>query len=82
MQRYCLGERKNWNRWIRKLLTIFRGFRKKGDVDRLYIPRTNGGRGLIGVEDYVGVEVGRFRGYIEGSKEVLMKAARQEEILG
>ena len=34
----------------RKLLTIFKMHHPKSDVDRLYLPRTEGGRGLIQLE--------------------------------
>ena len=48
----------NWNRTgvagidvkIRKLLTKFRMYHPKSDVDRLYLPRTDGGLGLNKVE--------------------------------
>ena len=33
----------------RKFLTIFGGFSRNGDADRLYVPRNIGGRGLISV---------------------------------
>ena len=35
------------DRQIRKLLTIYGALHPKSDVDRLYIPRKEGGRGLI-----------------------------------
>ena len=35
----------------RNLLTIHNGFHSKGIVDRLYLSRSEGGRGLIGVQD-------------------------------
>ena len=45
----------------RKLCTIYEGLNPKSDVDRLYIPRKDGGRGLIAIEDFVGLAV-RFGG--------------------
>ena len=33
------------------MFTIYGGLHQKSDVDRLYIPRKNGGRGLIAIED-------------------------------
>ena len=35
----------------RKLFTIYRALHPKSDVDRLSIPRKEGGRGLISIED-------------------------------
>ena len=41
----------------RKILTLNGVFHKKGNVDRLYLKRDEGGRGLISVEDCVKMEV-------------------------
>ena len=35
----------------RKLLTLYKCFGMKDDVDRLYVPRMRGRRGLLSVED-------------------------------
>ena len=37
----------------RKLLTMHNGLHPRSDVDRLYIPRKDGGRGLANAEDTV-----------------------------
>ena len=37
----------------RKLFTIYGGLHPTSDVDRLYIPRKDGGRGLKAIEDCV-----------------------------
>ena len=39
------------DRKTRKLFTIYRASHLKSDVDRLYIPRKEGRRGLISIED-------------------------------
>ena len=41
------------DRKTRKLFTIYGALHPKSDVDRLYIPRKKGGRGLICIEDCV-----------------------------
>ena len=41
----------------RKLFTIYGGLHAKADVDRLDIPRKDGGRGLIAFEDCVELAV-------------------------
>ena len=41
------------DRKTRKLFTIYGALHPKSDVDRLYIPRKEGGRGLISTEDCV-----------------------------
>ena len=45
------------DRKTRKLFTIYGGLHPKSDVDRLYIPRKDGGRGLIAIEDCVELAV-------------------------
>ena len=41
----------------RKLLTIYGSYHPKADVDKLYLRKAVGGRCLIGVEDYLRIEV-------------------------
>ena len=60
------------DRKTRKLFTIYGALHPKSDVDRLYIPWKEGGRGLIRV-----LEV-----YVHGSKERLIQAARGDKIDG
>ena len=36
-----------------KLIIIYRGIRSKSYVDRLYMPRSDGGRGLVSAKDCV-----------------------------
>ena len=42
---------KGFDTQIRKMLNMYRVFELKSDVDRLYLPREKGGRGLISVWD-------------------------------
>ena len=44
----------------RKRMTLAGAFHMRSSVDRLYIKRGKGGRGLIGVEDCVRAEEGKF----------------------
>ena len=44
-------ELKGYDVQIRKMLNMYRVFELKSDVDRLYLPREKGGRGLISVWD-------------------------------
>ena len=45
------GELQAIDRKTRKLFTIYGALHPKSDVDRLYVPRKEGGRGLISIED-------------------------------
>ena len=69
------------DRKTRKLTTIYGAYHPKGDVDRLYMNRSLGGRGLIGVEDWIGVELDSVERYLEVAEEKLLKEAHQNEIV-
>ena len=61
----------------RKLLTIYGALHPKSDVDRLYIPRKEGGRELISIEDFVDLAIKDLEVYVHGSEERLMQAGRE-----
>ena len=70
------------NRKARKLSTIYGALHPKSDVDRLYIPRKEGGRGLISTEDCVELAIRGLEVYVHGSEERLIQAARRDKIDG
>ena len=58
------------------MFTICGSLHPKSDVDRLYIPRKEGGRGFISIELAIrGLEV-----YVHGSEEGLIQAATGDKI--
>ena len=66
----------------RKLFTIYRALHPKSDVDRLYIPRKEGGRGLISIEDCVELAIRGLQVYVHGSEERFVQTARGDKIDG
>ena len=62
----------------RKLITIYGGFHTLPCVDRRYIPRSDGGRGLVSVKDCVGKEKCSLAKYAAQSKEILVKTTATE----
>ena len=64
-------DKKTW-----KLFTIYGGLHPKSEVDRLYIPRKDGGRGLIAIEDCAELAVRSLEVDVHGSDERLLQAAR------
>ena len=70
------------DRKTRKLFTIYGGLHPKSDVDILYIPRKDGGRGLIAVEDCVELAVRGLEVYVHGSEEGLIQATRGNMVDG
>ena len=63
------------DRKTRKLLTIYGALHPKSDVNRLYIPRKGGRRGLIFIEDCVELARRSLGMYVYGSEERLIQAA-------
>ena len=57
----------------RKLLTMKGAFHMNSSVDRLYMKRLVGGRGLISVEECVKAEVLGLSNYVAGSEEWMLK---------
>ena len=66
----------------RKLFTIYGALHPKSDVDRLYIPRKEEGRGLISIENCVELAIRGLEVYVHGSEERLIQAARRNRLDG
>ena len=69
------------DRRTRKLMTMCGAHHPKADVDRLYLQRYEGGRGLLGLEDCVKVEVHSLEKYVSTSKEKILKEVRRNRII-
>ena len=78
---WTINELKQVNSKTRKLMTIHRMHHPQGDIDRLYLPRKAGGRGLISVKDCVKSGEKRLYCYLKGSSEMLLKVVREENIV-
>ena len=68
------------DRITRMLMTIYEVHHPKADVDRLYLQRCEGGRGLLGMEDCVQVEVHSLENYLSTSKEEILKEVSRSRI--
>ena len=68
------------DRKTRKLFTIYGTVHPKSDVDRLYIPRKEGG--LISTDDCVELATRGLEVYVHGSEERLIQAATGHKIDG
>ena len=76
-----VNELQDLDRKIRKMLTMYSMFHEKGDVDRLYIKRTEGGRGLISVEDCVLIEKNCLYEYIRNSQGPMLMEIQREGVV-
>ena len=63
-----------------KFFSIYGALCPKVDVDRLYIPRREGGTGLISIEDCAELAIRGLKVYVHGSKERLIQASRGDKI--
>ena len=64
------------------MFAIYGALNSKSDVDRLYIPKTEGERGLISFEDWVDLAIRGSKMYLHGSEERLIEAARGDKVDG
>ena len=62
----------------RKLMTMHKVLHPRDDVDRLYVSRKEGGRGLASIEDTVDVSIQRLEDYIEKHERGLITTIRDD----
>ena len=67
------------DRKTRKLLTIHGHLRPKADVDRLYVPRKQGGRGLMQLEAAHAVEITKLFEYVDRKEDPLIQVVRTHQ---
>ena len=70
------------DRKTRKLFIIYGGLDIKSDVDRLYVPRKDGRRGLIAIEDWLELAVRGLEVYVHGCEKRLLQAAWGDRVDG
>ena len=58
-------ELKQMDQRTRKLMTLHKALHPRDDVERLYVSRKEGGRGLVSIEDSVDASIQRLEDYIE-----------------
>ena len=74
-------ELKEMDRKTRKILTIYKCFLPRDDVDRLYWKRVEEGRGWQSVED-VEIEKCSLGHYLNMTEETFLKEVKREKKLG
>jgi len=63
----------------RKLMCLHHVFSMNSDIDRLYVPRSQGGRGLCSVADVIEDECRSLGLYLEQSSEPLLQAVHAKK---
>ena len=62
----------------RNLMTMHKALHPRDDIDRLYVSRKQGGRGLASIEDSVDALIQRFEDYIQKHDGRLISAIRND----
>eukprot|EP00795_Rhopilema_esculentum_P000376 gene376-biopygen6975 len=60
---------------------MYGAFHQKSDVDRLYVKRKDGGRGLIGIKDCIRSEENNLGLYVRDSDEEPLKGVKAVGII-
>ena len=79
---WTVEELKTLDRKTRKLLTRYGALHPRSDIDRLYVPRKRGGRGLISCEYCVRAEENNVAWYIKNATEPLLLEVRGSGLVG
>ena len=75
------NEMQELDRKTRKKLTMYGAFHPKSNVNRLYLTRQEGGRGLIGAEETVRSEENSLGWYVMNNAHEIMRSIEKEGIL-
>ena len=59
-------------------MTMHNALHPKDDVDRIYVSRKEGGRGLACIEDSVDASIQRLEDYMEKHEQVLITAIKKD----
>ena len=76
--KWTRDELKQMDQRTRKLMTMHKALHPRDDVDRLYVSRKEGGRGLASIEDSVDALIQRLKDYIQKHEGGLITATRNE----
>ena len=76
--KWTRGELKQMDQRTRKLMTMHKALHPRDDVDRLYVSRKKGGRGLASIEDNVDASIQRLEDYTEKHERGLITTIRND----
>ena len=76
-----VDELKKMDRTTRKTLTMYGALHPKSDIDRLYLKRKYGGRGLISIETCVRSEENNLGLHVRESNKMLLKGVKNVGIV-
>ena len=76
--KWTRDELKQMDQRTRKLMTMHKALHPRDDVDRLYVSRKEGGRGLASIEDTVDASIQRLEDSIEKHERGLITTIRND----
>ena len=76
--KWTRDELKQMDQRTRKLMTMHKALHPRDDVDRLYVSRKEGGRGLVSTKDSVDASIKQLEDYIEIHERGLITAIRND----
>ena len=76
-----MEELRELHQMTRKQMNIYKSLHPRSDIDRLYVPRKKGGRGLRSVEDLVLIEKISLVEYVNNSQEPPLQKLKSEGIV-
>ena len=76
--KWTRDELKQMDQRTRKLMTMLKALHPRDDVDRLYVSRKEGGRGIASIEDSVDASIQRLEDYTEKHERGLITAIRND----
>ena len=75
--KFTQEEKRTLDTMTRKQMTMHGSLHPRADVDRLYLPRKEGGRGLLSVEDSINKEENSIAHYVENSSQPTLTETKQ-----
>ena len=71
----------NMDRKTRKIMNMHKALHPRSNVDRLYIPRKEGGKGLLSIKDTVYTEIRALGQYLKTSEDQWLAKAWEENLI-
>ena len=76
--KWTRDELKQMDQRTKKLMTMNKALHPRDDVDRLYVSRKEGGKGLASIEDCIDASIQRLEDYIEKDERGLITPIRND----
>ena len=75
------SELQTMDRKTRKIMTIYQALHPRANVDRLYLPRKEGGKGLLSAEECVNIESRALGQYLKMNQDEWLVSAWDEKLI-